>query len=863
MTAGGVLFSDDFTRLADPGPLSPWVVLSGNWAVTGGALTGGTNPIQSHGYAYIANSWTNYSVEGRIRFSSPNAWGGGIGGRLNPATGGRYAAWVYPEGSLGGSNVLRLIKFQTWTDFGYNGSSGVAMAEASLMATGTNWHTVKLAFHGDQIAVFYDGNQMISATDVEAVPYSSGGISADLWTALEECTMSVDDVIVRPLVVDDSYRVMEDTALIVADPGVWGNDTGVYATNLVAVLVSRPTYGRLNLGTNGGFTYSPAANYSGSDSFRYQANQGSNNLGVATVTITVAVPDVPLIIYTPASRTNNAGTAAVFSAVALGTLPLSYQWFWNGTNGLSDGGKVSGARSATLTISNTLSGDAGSYTVVVTNALGSATSAPPAMLIVIDPIITNPPASRTNNAGTTAMFSTGVLGTLPLSYEWFWNGTNGLSDGGNVSGARSANLEISNALGGDAGSYTVVVTNGLGGVISAPPAMLTVIDPVITSQPANQTTAAGTAALFSVEAFGTSPSYQWFKGGVAISGATNAALTLAVVSERDAASYNVVVSNAYGSVTSRMAELVFVPEPTIASVRFTNGIAVITWISVPGQLYRLQYKDGLSGTNWHDAMPDITAAGLTTTVTNALGGTTQRFYRVILTPPAAPSFAITSVCVAGGSALITWNSVGGQKYRLQYKNTLRETNWHDALPDVTAAGPTTTMTNALGSAPQRFYRVMLAPTVVPPFVITSIRLTNSVAVITWNSVAGQTYRLQYKDRLTDTTWQDVQPDVLATGPTTTLTNSLGSATQRFYRVTLVQAGVGRPLIKSISRSSGVVTIIWSSVLNQVYRLQYKDSLNDTNWIDVVPDVTATGPTAAMTDAASNPAQRFYRVILVP
>src|SRR5208337_4043470 len=111
--------------------------------------------------------------------------------------------------------------------------------------------------------------------------------------------------------------------------------------------------------------------------------QGENHLGTATVTITVAQPDAPVIIQTPSSRTNDAGTTVMFGAGALGTLPLSYQWFWNGTNGLRDGGQVSGAGTATLTISNVLGGSAGNYTVVVTNALGSVTSTPPAVLTVV------------------------------------------------------------------------------------------------------------------------------------------------------------------------------------------------------------------------------------------------------------------------------------------------------------------------------------------------------------------------------------------------------------------------------------------------------------------------------------------------
>src|SRR5215471_16632652 len=85
--AGAQIFTDDFTRGTDPGPLAPWVSDSGNWSVTGGALKGGTNDQDSFGFAYVANSWTNYSVQARVRFSTINADAGGIGGRFNPFSG--------------------------------------------------------------------------------------------------------------------------------------------------------------------------------------------------------------------------------------------------------------------------------------------------------------------------------------------------------------------------------------------------------------------------------------------------------------------------------------------------------------------------------------------------------------------------------------------------------------------------------------------------------------------------------------------------------------------------------------------------------------------------------------------------------
>ena len=188
-----VLFLDDFTRGTDPGPVSPWVVQSGTWSVTGGTLQGGTNAFQSYGFAYLTNNWTDYAVEARIQFPA-GAYGGGLGGRLNPLTGSHYAAWIYPENSPGGSRQLKLIKFQNWGAFSYNGVSFAPIQQITLPGVGTNWHTLKLAFDGSQISVFYDSNQIFNVIDAEAQPLTSGGISLDMWTESSGYLMKVDDV---------------------------------------------------------------------------------------------------------------------------------------------------------------------------------------------------------------------------------------------------------------------------------------------------------------------------------------------------------------------------------------------------------------------------------------------------------------------------------------------------------------------------------------------------------------------------------------------------------------------------------------------------------------------------------------------
>jgi hypothetical protein len=112
VTPPGDLFYDNFTRsLNNSNSLLPWVVYDGTWEVTGGILTG-QSADGTYGNIYINNTnWTDYSVQAQIQFSTTAAWGGGIGGRLDPTTGAHYAAWIYPDGSGGGPNVLKLFKF--------------------------------------------------------------------------------------------------------------------------------------------------------------------------------------------------------------------------------------------------------------------------------------------------------------------------------------------------------------------------------------------------------------------------------------------------------------------------------------------------------------------------------------------------------------------------------------------------------------------------------------------------------------------------------------------------------------------------------------------------------------------------------
>ena len=95
---------------------------------------------------------------------------------------------------------------------------------------------------------------------------------------------------------NDTYGTLEDSALIVAAPGVIGNDTDAEGDPLSAVLVSSPGHGTLALNSNGSFTYTPTANYSGPDNFSYKASDGDIDSNVANVDFTItSVNDSPTL----------------------------------------------------------------------------------------------------------------------------------------------------------------------------------------------------------------------------------------------------------------------------------------------------------------------------------------------------------------------------------------------------------------------------------------------------------------------------------------------------------------------------------------------------------------------------------------
>jgi endonuclease/exonuclease/phosphatase family metal-dependent hydrolase len=161
----------------------------------------------------------------------------------------------------------------------------------------------------------------------------------------------------------------------------------------------------------------------------------------------------PSITTQPLSQTNALGGSVTFTVVATGATPLTYQWRLYNTN-------LSSASAASLSLTNIQPINAGDYTVVVTNAFGSITSAVAKLTVNAAPVINTQPQSLSVNAGANAAFAVGAAGGTPLFYQWRFAGAS-------LPSATNSIYTRANAQPVDAGSYSVVVSNYAGSVTSS------------------------------------------------------------------------------------------------------------------------------------------------------------------------------------------------------------------------------------------------------------------------------------------------------------------------------------------------------------------------------------------------------------
>ena len=155
----------------------------------------------------------------------------------------------------------------------------------------------------------------------------------------------------------------------------------------------------------------------------------------------------------PAKQFITVGTDVAFAAVAGGSGPFTYQWR-KGNNNLADGGNISGATAATMTLTGVTAADSGSYSLVVTGPSGTQTSPNAALTVLAPAQIVAGPISQSVFQGAEVSLSVAATGDA-LQYQWQRNGAD-------IFGATTPSLTLTNAQLVDGGSYVAVVSNPLG-----------------------------------------------------------------------------------------------------------------------------------------------------------------------------------------------------------------------------------------------------------------------------------------------------------------------------------------------------------------------------------------------------------------
>lgn len=264
---------------------------------------------------------------------------------------------------------------------------------------------------------------------------------------------------------------------------------------------------------------------------------------------------------------------------------------YGGTSGtaLAAGGTATFTFDSTSTPANFQSGTAGpsvAYGVNATqfalvNTTADTFKFTPTITVVTNnpPVITTQPQSQTVLTNSTVLFS--VTASNAMSYQWESNMVD-------ITGATNSTLTLNNVTTNNSGTYTVIVSNATESVTSSNAVLLvlTILPPTITVQPQSTNAMTNSTVTFSVTA-SNAASFQWESNMVDISAATNSSLVLTNVQPADSASYQVVVSNASGSVTSTAAILIvgfpvtFSEEPS--NITVSAGTPITLQAAATGQ----------------------------------------------------------------------------------------------------------------------------------------------------------------------------------------------------------------------------------------------------------------------------------------
>ena len=293
----------------------------------------------------------------------------------------------------------------------------------------------------------------------------------------------------------------------------------------------------------------------------------SNWYGTAA-SIPAVLSVIPYIVGGPTNSEVGLNQHPFFAVTAAADQPLSYYWFLNDTNLVAS---PPGSSPYYLAPAAQAADDGSTYSVIVSNSVGSVTSAVAVLQVDAPPVLLVQPASQAVALGSQFVFQISAAGHEPLYYQWRLNSNNVASN------PLNPNSGIFTAQTDSVGWWDVVVTNSFGSVTSAAAFLTVVTAPpaTVTVTPSSQVVTQGQTAAFTAAATGDGLSYQWRRNGSPIAGATSSIFSMGHVQLAQAGEYDVIVSNPLGAITSSPPASLSVVMPAL---ELTNYVS----LSVPG-----------------------------------------------------------------------------------------------------------------------------------------------------------------------------------------------------------------------------------------------------------------------------------------
>lgn len=381
-------------------------------------------------------------------------------------------------------------------------------------------------------------------------------------------------------------------------------------------------------------TYSPYSFTTDANSAGIYSLQVYN--GYISKTITSNFYVQPSITVQPSNTAVNEGAGYSFSVTAVGS-SLTYQWQVSTNSGASWSNIIDATNSSITFLLSSKSSNGYQYRCVVSNSLSISgytsaviTSDPATLTIYYAPVITSQPEDAFLNPIDSCSFSVDAAAGNPnTNYKWYRNAGTGFveitastdklnpSDPSVYSGFATSNLTFSTENRLKNYQYHCVVDNGNGLSETSDPATL-YVNPNIISNPANYEANEGSTAFFSVNANGSSLTYQWYKNSILIQGATSASYETPIVNRNNEGDkYKCVVGTTVSGYTAESTEATLSvyylpvinssPQNQFANVGGTAIFTVEATAGNPGLTY--QWETLPVNGSWQD-VPSATSSSL-------------------------------------------------------------------------------------------------------------------------------------------------------------------------------------------------------------------------------------------------------------